>query len=442
MRYESVESWAEALRADVDVPDAANEKFEDALGRIERGEVDQEQSSYNEGSDVAGKRSGKNGAPIPPSEGDDGSAPSHRASSRARIFSLKRPWIGAAAAAALVIVALGAFGAGMLTGQSTIAGQSTGVEDMSAMPLTSESARGEAGATIDEDGVVQEFSAEAPDAPLGAKSASSDTEADLDVIAEDNAMVPDEADAEPGAKTGAGAGLSNDKIVYTAHVSLETADYAHAKETLRAKVAECGGIVEYETESVPSASDELAAGDAAYLDLTVRVPADSYDAFIAALPDVGVVVSKTANADNISRTYAETEAEIESLKVEQKRLQELLAQADDVEDMITIEERLSDIRAELAAQKNYKEELDTDLAYSTVTVTLKDVSSVPAASAQESLGDQIAHAAAQGWALFTGMLAALLVGLVTLWPLLVIVAIIVIVILAVAFYRRRKYPKP
>ena len=442
---ENKEKWQEVIEQDLEIPQVVQGKVDDAFGQIRAGSVAQEAAD----------------APVPPNAQAPANLPGK---GRGKRLSFQRPWLSVAAAAVIALVVGGAFGFGIgATGSSVQQGAtapavymapSSAVTDEAAVHAAdsaSESAEDEdleAGESIG-------FSREAGMSGYtvmnnvdSAKGMASDAPAAQEDALDSDEIATKELSADEDGTTDIEAAKSSEKLVYTATVSIETVDYSSAKQALKDKAADAGAIVASENESVPgrSAQAPLASGSqggsvavrpnySSSDTLTLRVPADNYEPFVESLSEVGTVVSKTSNVDNITKTYTETEAEIESLKTQKKRLMELLKKAEDVDDLLYIEESLQDVRSELAAQKNYLSELDTDVAYSTVTVILRDVSSQPQPTAELSLPEQLAQAASGAWAAFTGALAALLVGVVGAWPFLLV--LIVVVVLAVAIVRRR-----
>jgi hypothetical protein len=87
----------------------------------------------------------------------------------------------------------------------------------------------------------------------------------------------------------------------------------------------------------------------------------------------GKVTSRSQNVENISRKYSDNSIEIESLELQQERLLEMMGKAETVEEMIMIEERLSDVQTKLNQKKSYRSAMDTDVEYSTVFLNINEV---------------------------------------------------------------------
>ena len=65
------------------------------------------------------------------------------------------------------------------------------------------------------------------------------------------------------------------------------------------------------------------------------------------------------------------ETEINSLKAEHQRLQELINQTDDVENLIRLQERMSEVRSQINYKQQRLDRLKEDIQYSKVHLTLE-----------------------------------------------------------------------
>ena len=191
-------------------------------------------------------------------------------------------------------------------------------------------------------------------------------------------MAPMEESAEESVSDGGGISSGNGieavadterKLIKTVNLDVQTLEFDTATEELAAKVNELGGYVEsssvygsdYYYESTRSAS------------YTVRIPADRLDEFINIVDEVGNVTYKNESVDDVTLQYVDTESHKEALETEQTRLLELLENAETMEDIITIESRLSEVRYELGSYESQLRLLDNQVDYSTVYINLTEV---------------------------------------------------------------------
>ena len=224
---------------------------------------------------------------------------------------------------------------------------------------------------------------------------------------------------------GSGTMLSNDKLVYTCNLQIETTEYQKTVQAIREKIRQYNAIVEFESENDNDYnwyySGHVKRAGTMSLSMTIRVPVAQYDAFVTDAGDFGKVTSKSQNVENISRQYHSTEARIEALTKEEARLTEMLDKAETIEEMIYIEERLTDVEAELNTYKTNLATMDVDVAYSTVNLNVKEVlvyeeDEIPAVT----FGQRVKEAFKESWNGFTGFLEGLLIVLIHLLPFIIL----------------------
>lgn len=107
--------------------------------------------------------------------------------------------------------------------------------------------------------------------------------------------------------------------------------------------------------------------------ITVRVPKENYDAFLESIGNVGHVVSQNSSIEDVSEYYFDTEARLDSLKIQEERLLEFLKKATKLEETIQLERELSNIRYQIESLTGSLRKLDGLISFSTVTISLVEV---------------------------------------------------------------------
>ena len=184
-----------------------------------------------------------------------------------------------------------------------------------------------------------------------------------------------EMKAESNSLTGAGETGStalpeNRKWIITVHMDAETEDLDALLPSLEETIASLDGYVEdqelYNGSTYASRRHRNA-------NLTIRIPAGKVDAFANEVSGLANVVSKTLNRDDITLTYVATESKVTALKTEETRLLELLAQAENMSDLLEIEARLSDVRYELERYTSQLRLYDNQVDYATIYLFINEV---------------------------------------------------------------------
>lgn len=163
---------------------------------------------------------------------------------------------------------------------------------------------------------------------------------------------------------------SGQKLIKTVNLTMETREFDTLLENIQAKTTECGGYVE---SSEISGLSYYNTDGSRYAWLTLRIPADRLDEFVTVVSGLGNVTSQNESVQDVTLQYVDVKSHIEALETEQTRLLELMEQAESMEDIITIESRLSEIRYELQSYESTLRTYDNQVDYSTVTVSIDEV---------------------------------------------------------------------
>ena len=234
--------------------------------------------------------------------------------------------------------------------------------------------------------------------------------------------------------------LSEQKIIYSADVTVETLEFDKALEALEQMISELGGFAEsanvsgnsrYGSDGAVQITDR-----AAYY--TIRVPADRFREALDRTGSIGNVISATEDAQNVTSQFIDQEARQTSLEVQEQRLLELLAQAADVDTLVTLEARLSEVRYEIESIERTLRNMQNQVDYSTITLSLYEVAVyTPTASVQRTFGQRVSDALSGGWSNFTRTMEDLLIGILYSLPALLLLAVIVVVVVVVIRRVRR-----
>ena len=156
------------------------------------------------------------------------------------------------------------------------------------------------------------------------------------------------------------------KLIKTVSINAETEHYDDLIPALDERIVALGGYVE-------SRETGNYSRDRRWSRMTVRIPADRLSDFIAHVGENANVLSTSEQTQDVTLQYADTEAKITALKTEQNRLLELLAEAQNLSEILEIEARLSDVTYELERYESQKRSYDNRIVYATVTLSIQEV---------------------------------------------------------------------
>ena len=239
--------------------------------------------------------------------------------------------------------------------------------------------------------------------------------------------------------------LSGRKLITTGTISMETKSFDETLSAITKRVEELNGYLESSTVqqqdyyynsyyygSMPEESTERRIAE-----LSARIPSDRYREFLETLRSVGKTTYFSEEKRDITLEYNDVELHKKSLLVEQERLLVLLESAQEVEDVFTIESRLSEIRYAIDAYESDLRLYDNQVDYSTIHISLYEVVTFTEKKT-ESLGTRIARRFQESLRSLKYFLTEALLDLIGILPFLVlaIIAFVILYLIIKALIRR------
>ena len=230
------------------------------------------------------------------------------------------------------------------------------------------------------------------------------------------------------------------KIIYTASVSIETTEFDKAVAALESQVQKIGGFVESSnvTGDTQYNSDGTTSIVNRWAYYTVRIPCEQFEAFLHETEGFGNVISTSRDAQNVTSAYTDYEARLSSLNT-QERLLDMLSKSEDVETLIALEQRLSDVRYEIESIERSLRNYDMQIRYSTVELDLREVEVyTPTVPVRRTFGQKLSDSLSDGWTGFARGVQNVILSLASALPALVLLAVIVIAVIAGIKTARKK----
>ena len=195
----------------------------------------------------------------------------------------------------------------------------------------------------------------------------------------------------------------NRKLIQTAYIDAETEDLDAVLQQLDARIADdVYAVLDYaaavrrrETPAGTGPRSNVHNGSAysgkryRSADITVRIPAKDLDSFIDKVSGLSNIVSSRKTVEDVTLNYVATESRVKALQAEETRLLELLAKADSLDDLLTVEARLTEVRTELEEVTSALRVLENQVDYATLHLTVSEVTEFTDTTEPETVWQRI-----------------------------------------------------
>ncbi len=233
------------------------------------------------------------------------------------------------------------------------------------------------------------------------------------------------------AEAGAGAGapdlrVDQRAIIYTGSMRVQVTDVDAAAREVSAVVTRAGGFI---------GGDQRRSAEAdAVAELQLRVPAAKFAQVVEEVAKLGRQQSREINTQDVTEETVDLEARIVTQRARVDSARRLLARANSIADLVSLENELGRREADLASLEAKKRRLADLTALSTITVSLAG----PAAKTDEEKAETgFLVGLKGGWEAFVTSMTVLLTVLGALLPWLVAFGVPLTVLLLVLRRRRR-----
>ncbi len=186
-----------------------------------------------------------------------------------------------------------------------------------------------------------------------------------------------------------GAVATDRKLIKNVNLNVETEEFDKFLANIDAKVQTLGGYIE--TSEVSGRSLYNTSSNR-YASITARIPNNKLDTFVTTITEQSNITSKSLSTEDVTLQYADTKAHIESLKTEQKRLNDLIEKAEDLDTILTLEARLTEVSYQVESYERQIRSMDNKVDYSTVYIYVDEVTHyTPVEQEPLSAGERIAQ---------------------------------------------------
>lgn len=184
-------------------------------------------------------------------------------------------------------------------------------------------------------------------------------------------------------------------------ISIESDDIAASIGAIRSFATTAGGVIT--SSNIGLRTERQEDG---WATIVVRVPPERLDSFLVNLNDperVGILTSSNTWTQDVTEQLVELDVRIENQRESVARIRELLSEANDLSDVVTLEYELNRRQTELEVQLARQSSLEGRVALSTVTIDLYSPGEAPTPEPERT----IISGFADGWNSFIGTASSL-----------------------------------
>ena len=232
--------------------------------------------------------------------------------------------------------------------------------------------------------------------------------------------------------------VTDRKLIRRISINAETEDLDGLLSAINQKVLLLGGYTESKNVYTGSRYSNYAARRSA--SLTLRIPKDKLDEFVAHVQGASNVTSSNETSDDVTLSYVATQSRMIALQKEEARLLELIDKAANLTELLELEKRLTDIRTELEQVTSQLLVYDNLVDYGTVTLSISEVQELTPVEEPgfwTRIGEGFTKSLRNLWTFLKELAIFLVVALPYLAPL-GLIALIVVLSIRRSIRKRRK----
>jgi hypothetical protein len=208
------------------------------------------------------------------------------------------------------------------------------------------------------------------------------------------------------------------KIIKTADLKLEVENFETANAIAHKLVKEQGGYIASEEQFFTSYKLESI--------LTIKIPNQQFDNVVNKIPQnsKAKIIERKITTEDVTAEFIDTKSRLEAKKQMRLKYLEFLKQAKNMEEVLQVQNEINNIQTEIESATGRINYLTNQTSYSTIHLTLYQPLNDYYSEENPSFFQRVGKALKSGavW------IVDLFIGIIYLWPLLIIIAMVVLLI--------------
>ncbi len=219
--------------------------------------------------------------------------------------------------------------------------------------------------------------------------------------------------------------VQSDKLITTSRMVMETLNYDETVKGIDGLIITNAGYV----QNAHSSTEYYNSKAYRYTTYDIRIPQENMQTFKSGIKgEWGLVTENATSVEDVTKHYTDSESRIAVLTTKETRLLALLDQAATMEDIIALENALSNTIEEKERLKSDLKTLDDRIAYSTLSLVIKETSRLSNQETVEtSFGERLSNAFVSTWYNFVEGVKNGIITLVFALPILISLIVLLLV---------------
>ena len=160
------------------------------------------------------------------------------------------------------------------------------------------------------------------------------------------------------------------QIIRNGDISLRVDDVRKTARQITDMVVQGGGYVQ-------STKTNDVAGDNPTVDMTIRVVSSGFDDAMMTLEEMGVLLEQSSNTKDVTSQLIDLGVRVKTLTAKEDTFREMLRNARTTSDIISLQERLTQVRTEIERMEAQRKSLSALATLSTIEVHLSENATIP-----------------------------------------------------------------
>ncbi len=202
----------------------------------------------------------------------------------------------------------------------------------------------------------------------------------------------------------------DNKIIKTANLKLEIKDFKKYNDFVHNALKQYGAYVAQEEQNLTDEKSEAT--------ITIKVPVPQFENMMNKLPDDGRVTEKKISTEDVTGEVVDTKSRLEAKKQMRLKYLEFLKQSKNMEEVLQVQNEINSIQEQIESAAGRVAFLTNQSAMSTINLTFyQPLEGYTANDDAPSFLTRLSIAFKTG----AGWIVELFVGLVSIWPLSLII---------------------